>query len=464
MLARLAGMRDPLLISSYLDDIIAPAFRGIIADNHFRIHHPTFPAPALLPYMNGQFVLRKGEAGFVTEIDEVRYRVLEVPAENILPTLTAEGELAWAFGLVAEEGGQGETEITAVLEDVVSGEKRSMRIALQKVVPRELPAGPAVSVREEAGVPVLENRSLSNLSDAERDIFSRASSELRDKPVLVVDLRGNTGGILNLARRWVAEYSGSHLFFESLFAESDLMSTQVAFESVLGDFPARTLVASVSRAGRISSDDPRFVAPEAPGDTGRRFSFTATSVDYGNGTVTLDGDTVSISSPAAPFFGRTLTVSGGSVSITGETVSFTGNSVSMSDTPDPAWDRPLFPTSVSRIPPREAIPNGNLAIVLTDKNTGSAGEIFVGFLRQLENVIVVGSNTRGMFLTNSIGSALLPHSKLPVRFGTRLNFRPDLSQFEGVGFMPDLWVPPGESLERVLRFIEREGLEENVGR
>jgi len=35
---------------------------------------------------------------------------------------------------------------------------------------------------------------------------------------------------------------------------------------------------------------------------------------------------------------------------------------------------------------------------------------------------------------------------------------PDLSQFEGVGFLPDLWVPPGEALDRVLAFIERYGL------
>jgi len=39
-----------------------------------------------------------------------------------------------------------------------------------------------------------------------------------------------------------------------------------------------------------------------------------------------------------------------------------------------------------------------------------------------------------------------------------LNVRPDLSQFEGVGFAPDLWVPPDDSLNRVLRFIERYGI------
>jgi len=83
--------------------------------------------------------------------------------------------------------------------------------------------------------------------------------------------------------------------------------------------------------------------------------------------------------------------------------------------------------------------------------------MFVGYLRQLRNVLVVGTNTSGTFLTSNIGMTILPHSGVGIMFGTHLNLRPDLSQFEGVGFMPDLWVPPGESLERVLRFVERYG-------
>ena len=73
-------------------------------------------------------------------------------------------------------------------------------------------------------------------------------------------------------------------------------------------------------------------------------------------------------------------------------------------------------------------------------------------------MLVVGTNTEGTFFTGGVGRTMLPHSGLAVMFGTRLYLRHDLSQFEGVGLMPDLWVPPGESLERVLRFIERYGL------
>ena len=103
--------------------------------------------------------------------------------------------------------------------------------------------------------------------------------------------------------------------------------------------------------------------------------------------------------------------------------------------------------------------NNNLIIVLTDNNTDSEGDLFVGCLRQLKNVLFAGTNTKGAFLTGGFGRTSLPHSGLGIMFGTELNLRPDLSQFEGAGFMPDLWIPPEESLERVLRFIERAGLQ-----
>ena len=109
-------------------------------------------------------------------------------------------------------------------------------------------------------------------------------------------------------------------------------------------------------------------------------------------------------------------------------------------------------------PQRELIPNDNLLIVLTDGMVASAGDMFVGYLRQLENALFVGANTMGALVTGGTESATLPRSGLNVTFGTRLSLRPDLSQFEGIGFMPDLWVPPRESLERVLAFIERYGL------
>ena len=140
-----------------------------------------------------------------------------------------------------------------------------------------------------------------------------------------------------------------------------------------------------------------------------------------------------------------------------------------SPTPQPRWERHFHEWGSSPEPqprwlspdlssPCNYIRNDNLVIVLMDHGVSSAGEKFIGYLRQLENVLFVGTNTIGAFLASNIAKTTLPHSGLDIVFGMTLNLRPDLSQFEGVGFLPDLWVPPGESLERVLAFIERYGL------
>ena len=107
------------------------------------------------------------------------------------------------------------------------------------------------------------------------------------------------------------------------------------------------------------------------------------------------------------------------------------------------------------------IPHENVVIVLTDNRTASAGDMAVGYLRQLENALFVGTNTSGNLVAGYMSPETriaLPRSGAEIAFGGWLNLRPDLSRFEGVGFLPDLWVPPGESLERVLAFVERYGL------
>ena len=108
-------------------------------------------------------------------------------------------------------------------------------------------------------------------------------------------------------------------------------------------------------------------------------------------------------------------------------------------------------------------PNVNkdtLFIVLVDHNTMSSSENFVDYLRQTENVIVVGTNTGGLFMTGSIIDINLPYSKMPLRCGYNFNIEPDLSSIEAIGIQPDIWAPSVDSLDRVLKFIENNKLKE----
>jgi len=396
-------MPDPLQVFSYLNNLLIPNLRGIIADNHFQIQHYNFRAPAHVPFMNEEFILRKGQYGFITEIDGVTHRVINVKCssslllvEGILPTLSPEGEFVWAFGLVTAESQQDTIDIKILFENMATSKRYSHTVNLSKITPTTpRPRYPIFAIREIDGITVMENRSLSNFSyreTGERNPFLQSGYELRNKSILIVDLRGHTGGSTSMPRLWVEMFAGQGPKHHVLFATSILLRSRVTSELLEFFHPLGISIRFEERFGweRIMETCPRFFE-------------------------------------------------------------------------EPILENSHLPTSVPVTDPHIPIPNENLVIVLTDKNIVSAGDLFVGHLRQLENVLVVGTNTSGTFLTGGVGSTMLPHSNLAIRLGSLLNIRPDLSQFEGVGFKPDLWVPPGESLERVLRFIERYGLARKLG-
>jgi len=361
MLERLAAMPDPLPVFSYLHDILAPALRREIADEHFSIGNVTIGARWHALRMSDEHVLRRDRSGFVVEIDGSLHRVVETArmdgraADGILPTITREGEFAHAFGLFAAEDDWGARALSVLLENDATGERSSIIVDLPRAPNYRPESRPLIYAREESGIAIVESRNLRPTDSGSNGMFHRQGASLRGARAAVLDLRGNSGGSAELARNWIAGFTGRR-------------------------------PAGFAFAG-----------------------FWLRSASNGGGA----------GRPGFP----------------------------------PAWEPSARPPAGL-----QTLPNDGLLIVLTDSNTASAGDLFVGYLRELENVLFVGANTAGVLVTGRVISRTLPNSGLPVAFGATLNLRPDFSQFEGVGFLPDLWAPPGESLERALAFVERYGL------
>jgi C-terminal processing protease CtpA/Prc len=107
------------------------------------------------------------------------------------------------------------------------------------------------------------------------------------------------------------------------------------------------------------------------------------------------------------------------------------------------------------LPHIQLIPSKTTLIVLTDSGVASAGEGFISYLRQVENVIFIGENTRGAIVFGDVGLHQLPNSKLPVDLGSTLNFPANLEIIEEKGFSPDLWVPADYTLSCLLEAIKK---------
>jgi len=358
MLERLANMPEVITGTTLLRDILVPGLGPVIADNHFQLHDVTLEAPRLSARINEEFVLRKINDDFITVIDTVEYKFveatfLEQKVDGILPTLTRGGEVVFVFGHFAAWDQLGPKPLSVLLENVESGKRRLLEVRLQVMAS---PGMDTIVFHESKrnGIPVVVNRTLQDpyLTIDATKTFYESGESLRGSPVIVLDLRGHSGGISSSMENWIYGLTGNR--------------------------PS-------GRAFEI-------------------FSLVSRTADR-----------------------------------------FTGSL--------PIWTKSTF-SEVLTLP----LSNKNLVIVLTDTNMASAGDLIVGHLREFENVVFVGTNTRGMLVTGEIVRNVLPRSNITVVFGTQLHLRPDFSQFEGVGFLPDLWVPPTESLERVLAFIERYGL------
>jgi len=119
----------------------------------------------------------------------------------------------------------------------------------------------------------------------------------------------------------------------------------------------------------------------------------------------------------------------------------------MADPDRPGWGRVSAAESVRA-------ENDTLLAVLIDSYVYSAGESFVGLLRQLDNVVFVGINTYGATFTGNVGACLLPNSRLELSCGSLISLGEDLYNYDGRGYMPDFWVRPDEALERAVKYIQ----------
>ena len=94
-----------------------------------------------------------------------------------------------------------------------------------------------------------------------------------------------------------------------------------------------------------------------------------------------------------------------------------------------------------------------LALILQDKGTASSGETVVENMRTVGNCLFLGSNTLGCALVSNNLRHYLPRSGLEMYFGIALTLTEDGQNRDGVGFLPDLWVPPSRVLERTEKMI-----------
>ncbi|MCL2674636.1 MAG: hypothetical protein FWE92_04820, partial [Defluviitaleaceae bacterium] len=209
-LGRIHRLNNPATAGAYVNSLLVPALESVIADNHFWIDRNRIGIGSQL-YMNHDFVVHRTDNGFATELGGTIHLVAETTldgqqVEGLLPTLTEDGQFAWAFGHVIY-GSYAPFGIymDVIFENAETGEKTAYTVRLVKVSNASGLTSRMYSLSRRNGIPILRNR---HLQGNMQHSFTNTGATLRDEPVLILDLRGHNGGNDGLAWEWIRQYTG----------------------------------------------------------------------------------------------------------------------------------------------------------------------------------------------------------------------------------------------------------------
>lgn len=103
----------------------------------------------------------------------------------------------------------------------------------------------------------------------------------------------------------------------------------------------------------------------------------------------------------------------------------------------------------------EPIKNDNIIFILVDGNTASSAERFVDYMRNIENTVIVGTNTNGTAIGVEGIRIKLGFSGLEINIGTHMNIFNEEVFKESRGFTPDIFIESQYALEYVVELIHR---------
>ena len=98
-----------------------------------------------------------------------------------------------------------------------------------------------------------------------------------------------------------------------------------------------------------------------------------------------------------------------------------------------------------------------------DKDVASSGERGILSIKQMDNALLVGTNSRGCMI-GSYKAYYLPNSKIVVSLGPSSFIEGNCTtDIEGLGFMSDIYIDGYLALDRVIKMYKYYGLEPDNG-
>ena len=341
-----------------------------INNNQFAIHQEFWydTQLELHPELDGYLFSEKGDSYEVVSING------EYPAPFLFPSLNKAGEPIYRIGVLSIEK-PSSLRLIAINE----GGEHQFNVTLKKS-DFDYYADDVFSEDLMGGIPVIRVRSFGDAYPEELNKFVDTAREHRGEPVVIVDIRGNSGGNETWPISWIQGLTGRRA--GAVFATSELES-------------------KTTMAGRANA----FIY----------WDDTISNSAFFNSNAKLH-------TQKAERFEAGLR--------------------------HPAWTN-------ARYPDFPLISNDTTVVLVTNDLVASAGEGMVLRSSQVENLLVVGENTRGCLTFGNISLHQLPHSKIKVWMPINFCVFSDQEFREGIGLTPDLWVPAKDAVNYTIAAIRK---------
>lgn len=106
-------------------------------------------------------------------------------------------------------------------------------------------------------------------------------------------------------------------------------------------------------------------------------------------------------------------------------------------------------------PEKQYLKNDTVIFVLTSRKTGSAAEAMTDALRNLENVVIIGTNTDGVLINGANYRLEMPYSHLYLQLGEEFRNWNEGDFKEGYGLKPDLYLTGEDAAKNLELFLNQ---------
>lgn len=202
---------EETMIKSRFVDLVREQYRFIV-DNHFKIEQESITLSDYELYVTSLYSFTKDQNGEFWTTGKEGEKLLtingDVNLESYLkPTIDENGEIVYMLATFSESLSSTEREWEVVFQE---GEVEQSEVISLKVESKELSnsrLGAPFSLEEKEGVPWLQIRSMFVGEASSYDYYDiiDTAKKLKNEPYFVLDLRGNTGGVIHLVDKWLEE-------------------------------------------------------------------------------------------------------------------------------------------------------------------------------------------------------------------------------------------------------------------